>query len=152
MRARSQPHRSFTMTFWLSNRLLKQRTILTRPTRRTLYPPALSPPKQPLCPSTRLSTEKAAMNHRLLRGGWDNSHCAHHQWSFQAGSILFLWNDTRLGLTAPVEQDPSEGVCSGNTGPPRVSFRCTVSCWVREHRDRSTYPGRCFRIRQVVTC
>ena len=140
------------MTFWLSNRLLKQRTILTLPTRWMLYPPGLSLPKQPRCPRTRLSTEKAAMNYRFLRGGWDNSNCAHHQWFFQAGSILFLWNDTRLGLVAPVEQDPSEGACSGNTGPPRVSFRRPASCWVRDHRDRSTYPALCFRSRQVVTC
>ena len=48
------------MTFWLSNRLLKQLTVLTRPTQRLLHPPALSLPRQPLCPRTRLSSGKAA--------------------------------------------------------------------------------------------
>ena len=48
------------MTFWLSNRLLKQLPVLTRPTRRLLHPPALSLPRQPLCPGTRLIPSKAA--------------------------------------------------------------------------------------------
>ena len=48
------------MTFWLSNRLLKQRTVLTRPTQRLLHPPVLSLPRQPLRPRTRLSSGKAA--------------------------------------------------------------------------------------------
>jgi len=48
------------MTFWLGNRLRKQLTVLTRPTQRLLHPPALSLPRQPLRPNTRLSTGKAA--------------------------------------------------------------------------------------------
>ena len=48
------------MTFWLSNRLLKQRTVLTRPTQRLVHTPALSPPRQPLHPRTRLASGKAA--------------------------------------------------------------------------------------------
>jgi len=47
------------MTFWLSNRLVKQLPVLTRPTRRLLHPPALSLPRQPLCPRTRLVPCKA---------------------------------------------------------------------------------------------
>ncbi len=64
------------MTFWLSNRLVKQRTVLTRPTRQLLHPPALSLPRQPLCPRTRLVPCTAAMNYRFLRGGWDDPNCA----------------------------------------------------------------------------
>jgi len=37
------------MTFWLSNRLVKQLSVLTRPTQRLLHPPAMSLPRQPLC-------------------------------------------------------------------------------------------------------
>ena len=48
------------MTFWLTNRLLKQRTVLTRPPRRLFHPPALRLPRQPLYPGTRLTAGKAA--------------------------------------------------------------------------------------------
>jgi hypothetical protein len=140
------------MTFWLSNRLAKQLVVFTRPTRRLLHPPALSLPRQPLCPRTRLVPCKTAANYRFLRGGWDDTNCARHQWSFQACLNLFFWNGTRVGLTAPVERGPSEGARSGSTGPPRVSFRCPSSCGVREHRDRPGYPAPCFSSRQVVTC
>ena len=152
MRVRSPHHRSFMMTFWLSNRLFKQLTVLTRPTRRLLHPPALSLPRHPLCPRTRFSTGKAAVNYCIIRGGWDDPNCARHQWSFQACSILFFWNGTRGGLTAPVERGPSEGARSGSTGPPRVSFRRPSSCGVREHRDCPSYPAPCFSSHQVVTC
>ena len=45
MRARSLFYRSYIMTFWLSNRLVKQLSVLTRPTQRA---------------KTRLSSGKAA--------------------------------------------------------------------------------------------
>jgi hypothetical protein len=48
------------MTCWLSNRLLKQPTVLTRPTQQLLHPPALSLPRQPLRPRTRLFSAKAS--------------------------------------------------------------------------------------------
>ena len=57
------------MTFWLSNRLLKQRTVLT-------HPPALRLPRQPLYPGTRLTIGKAAVNYRVIRGAWDDPNCA----------------------------------------------------------------------------
>jgi|KBSSwiStaDraftv2_1062776.scaffolds.fasta_scaffold01661_21 hypothetical protein len=49
------------MMFWLSNRLLKQLSVLTRPPRRA---------------KTRLSAGKAAANYRLIRGGWNDPNCA----------------------------------------------------------------------------
>jgi len=64
------------MTFWLSNLLVKQLAVLTRPTQRLLHPPALGLPRQPLRPRTRFSTGKAAANYRFLRGGWDDPNCA----------------------------------------------------------------------------
>jgi hypothetical protein len=89
---------------WLSNRLLKQLSVLTHPARRLLHPPALSLPRQPLRPRTRLVPCKATANYRFLRGGWDDLNCERHQWPFQACSILFFWNGTRVDLTAPVER------------------------------------------------
>jgi hypothetical protein len=62
--------------FWLSNRLLKQRTVLTRPPWRLFHPPTLRLPRQPLYPGPRLSAGKAAANYRLIRGGWDDPNCA----------------------------------------------------------------------------
>jgi len=47
--------------FWLSNRLLKQRTVLTRPPWRA---------------NARLSSGKPAAYYRLVRGGWDDPNCA----------------------------------------------------------------------------
>jgi hypothetical protein len=60
------------MTFWLTKRLLKQHTILTRPSRRIFHPPALMLPRQPLYPVLRLSAGKRAANYRVIRGGGDN--------------------------------------------------------------------------------
>jgi len=49
--------------------------LLTRPTRRILHPPALSLPRQPLRPGTRLIPGKAGVP-IALRGGWDDPNCA----------------------------------------------------------------------------
>src|SRR5437016_11101711 len=43
---------------------------------RLLHPPALSLPRQPLRPKTRLVTSKAAANYHFIRGGWDDPNCA----------------------------------------------------------------------------
>jgi len=151
MRARSLLHRSFTMTFWLSNRLLKQRTALNRIPRRLFHLPTLRLPRQPLYREPRLSAGKAAANCRVPRDGWDEPNCMRHQWAFHACSFLIFWNGTGVGLAAPVERGPSEGARSGSTGPSRGSFRRPSSCAVREHGNHPSYPASCFSSRQVVT-
>jgi len=49
--------------------------LLTRPTRRILHPPALSLPRQPLRPGTRVIPSKAGVT-IALRDGWDDPNCA----------------------------------------------------------------------------
>jgi hypothetical protein len=43
---------------------------------RLFHPPALSLPRQPLHPGTRLIPCKAAASYHFLRGGWDDPNCA----------------------------------------------------------------------------
>jgi len=45
---------------------------------RLPHPPALSLPRQPLCPGTRLVPSKAAASYHFLRGGWDDPNCAQY--------------------------------------------------------------------------
>ena len=167
MRAPFPPHRSFTMTFWLSNRLLKQLPILTRPTRRLLHPPALSLPRQPLCPRTRLVPGKAAANYRFIRGGWDDSHCAQYS-THPALSAPRRALSRARAFQFPIP--PFRGVAKaalncahgtstvspcafceqgGHLAAPCPSFSSRA---LREHGDRPSYPTSCFSSRQVVTC
>ena len=43
---------------------------------RLFHPPALSLPRQPLRPETRLVPSKGAANYHFIRGGWDDPNCA----------------------------------------------------------------------------
>ena len=44
--------------------------------RQLLHPPALSLPRQPLRPGTRLVSDKTAANYHFIRGDWDDPNCA----------------------------------------------------------------------------
>jgi len=136
--------------FWLSNRLLKQLPVLIRPTRRLLHPLALSLPRQPLCPRTRLVPGKAAANYRFIRGGWDDPNCARRTSTFLScafpeqedgqATLPILLRPRVARAQKTIRLHPL--LCSESTGAPRVSSRRPSSCRVREQTDR----------RQVVTC
>ena len=55
--------------------------------RRLLHPPALSLPRQPIRPGTRLFPNKAAANYRLPRGGWDDPNCARPTRAFSCRAL-----------------------------------------------------------------
>jgi hypothetical protein len=58
--------------------MLKKATFSPAQPWRLFHPPALSLPRQPLRPGTRLVPDKAAASNDLLpyRGGWDDPNCA----------------------------------------------------------------------------
>ena len=87
---------------------------------RLLHPPALSLPRQPLRPGTRLGQRKAAAIYHLLRGGWDGPNCAR----------------------------PRRAYLSFSPALPRgaATPRLPAGRALREHRDRPSYPAPFFSI------
>ena len=61
-----------------SHRLLEKATSSPAQPWLLFHPPALSPPRQTLCPGTLIVPSKAAANYYFLRGGWDDPNCAQY--------------------------------------------------------------------------
>jgi hypothetical protein len=64
------------MTFCLTNRLLKQRPVLTHSLQQIFHPSALRLPGQPLCLRMHLTAGKAAACYRVIGDGGGDPNCA----------------------------------------------------------------------------
>jgi hypothetical protein len=142
-------------------RMLKKATISPSQPWRLFHPLALSLPRQPLSPETRLVPGKAAAIYHLLRGGWDDPNCAQYS-THPALSAPRRALSRARAFQFPIP--PFSGVAKaalncahrtstvspcafceqgGHLAAPCPSFGGRA---LREHRDRPSYPAPFFSI------
>ncbi len=115
--------------------------------RRLFHPPALSLPRQPLHPGTRLVPGKAAANYHFIRGGWDDPNCAQRShppthWHAETCHLprrgpsgfphFALRGAARLSFTARIGRAPfyrarSASTKDGLAAPPPVLLKPRVA-------------------------